>query len=225
MSLRVAITRALPEANATAGRLRALGAEPVVAPLLKIEQRAFDQTMSGVQALLFTSANGVRAFSAASPFVMAPVFTVGDATAQAARAAGFRDVRSAGGDSADLLALVRGALDPKAGRVVHFSGAHVAGDIVSMLSNAGFDAERRIAYEAIAVPDLPADYRNPVDVVLFHSARAVEIFAGFGAPNAGDMKTACLSPAIAAAASVSPWKQVIVAPRPREDALLAAALA
>lgn len=225
MSLRVAITRVLPEAEATAERLRALGAEPVVAPLLKIEHRAFDQTIGGVQALVFTSANGVRAFSQASPFVMAPVFVVGDATAQAARDASFRDVQSADGDNATLVALVKSALDPKAGRVIHFSGAHVAGDIVSALSNAGFQAERRIAYEAVAVPELPAAYHSQLDLVLFHSTRAVEIFAGFGAPNAPDMKAACLSPAIAAAASVSPWKQVIVAPRPREDALLAAALA
>ena len=39
---RIAITRAQPEADRTAEKLRALGADPVVAPLLETKDRAFD---------------------------------------------------------------------------------------------------------------------------------------------------------------------------------------
>lgn len=225
MKVHVAITRAQPEADATAARLRALGAEPIVAPLLEIQPRDFDQDVTGAQALVFTSTNGVRAFTRALEFSALPVLAVGDATAQAARDAGFRTVRSADGDAATLIELARDALDPKAGRIVHIAGVHVTGDITGALKASGFDAERRVAFEARAVSALPAAYRARLDVVLFHSARAADVFVTLGAPNAGDMIAVCISDAVAAAASISAWKQVVVAPRPREDALLAAALA
>ena len=45
---RVAITRALPEAERTAEKLRARGAEPIVAPLLEVAPRAFATNLDGV---------------------------------------------------------------------------------------------------------------------------------------------------------------------------------
>src|SRR4051812_12438776 len=93
------ITRAQPGADATAERVRALGHEALVAPLLAV--RALEDVeidLIGVAALAFTSANGVRAFADLSPERQIRVFAVGSTTAQAARAAGFRLVLSADGD-------------------------------------------------------------------------------------------------------------------------------
>ncbi|MES1199864.1 MAG: uroporphyrinogen-III synthase [Pseudomonadota bacterium] len=227
---RVVITRALPEALRTAERVRARGAMPIIAPLLNIQARAFDTALNNTQALLFTSAAGVRAFAAATPARSIAALTVGDATAQAARQAGFAQVRAAQGDSDALARLAIATLDPKAGKVIHISGAHVAGDIASQLAAHGFDAERRVAYEAVAAAQLPAELQQPCDIILFHSARAAEIFAGFGAPYAARATAACLSAAVARAAVNSPlgqimWARVIVSPAPRDEALLDAALA
>jgi hypothetical protein len=61
MTLRVAITRASPDAEGTAERLKAMGAAPVIAPLLTIVPRAFNANVEDAQALLLTSAAGVRA--------------------------------------------------------------------------------------------------------------------------------------------------------------------
>ena len=60
--MRVAITRALPDAERTAARLSALGVTPVLAPLLSIVPCGYDTNTEGAQALIFTSSNGVRAF-------------------------------------------------------------------------------------------------------------------------------------------------------------------
>ena len=65
--LRVAITRAQPEADRTAERVRARGAEAIVAPLLTIVPCGYDTSTSGAQAIIFTSTNGVRAFPDARP--------------------------------------------------------------------------------------------------------------------------------------------------------------
>ena len=61
---RIWITRAQPAADVTAERVRALGHEAMVAPLLAVrpvEPEPID--LEGVAALAFTSANGVRAFA------------------------------------------------------------------------------------------------------------------------------------------------------------------
>src|SRR5512147_1587588 len=151
---RIAITRALPEAERTAEKLRTLGADPIVAPLLEVKDRAFDADIGDMQALLFTSANGVRASAHKIANRSLPVLTVGDATARAARDAGFSDVRSAGGDVTALSALANASLDPKAGTLLYLSGADVAADLVGWLIAAGFTATRRIVYEARVVAAL-----------------------------------------------------------------------
>lgn len=225
MTLRVAITRALPDAEATAARVRRAGATPVVAPLLTIVPLACEANVGDAQALLFTSAAGVRSFSDVSGAHAKPVFTVGDATAEAARAAGFDNVRSADGDVGALAALVVGALDPKAGKLIHISGEHVAGDLVAALATVGFETERRVSYSARAATEMPAPLLHPLDVVLFHSARAAETFVRLGAPNAQQLTAACMSEAVASAASAARWGRIVVAAAPREDALLRAALA
>lgn len=224
MSLRVAITRTAPEAQATAERVRELGAEPVLAPLLTISPRAFETDVTASQALLFTSANGVAAFASATSARNTNVFTVGDATAHAARRAGFVAVRSAGGDVEALARLLTQTLAPGAGPIVHISGAHVAGDLAGALAQAGFTYDRRVAYEATAATELPPALAAPADIVLFHSPRAAETFAALGAPHASAMIAGCLSQAVADAARGPSWKRIVVAPAPREEALLAATL-
>ena len=224
MSLRVAVTRAQPEADATAARLRAMGAEPVLAPLLRIEHRPFDTNLTGVQALLFSSGNGVRAYACASETRDIIALGVGDVTAAAAHHAGFADVRSADGDVTALATLAQAALSPNGGKLVHISGAHAAGDLAGALKGAGFEAERRVAYEAQAVTDLPPALAAAIDIVLFHSARAAETYITLGAPHARQRIAACLSPAIAEIAARVNWARLIVASRPREEALLEAAL-
>jgi uroporphyrinogen-III synthase len=225
VTLRVAITRALPDAEATAARVRALGGAPILAPLLTIIPCAYNTNVEGAQALLFTSANGVRAFPDARRLADKPVLAVGDATAEAARAAGFNDVRSADGDAAALAALAKATLSPSAGKLIHIGGEHLAGDLEGELHATGFTTERRIAYAARPALTAPSALLQPLDIVLFHSARAAETFVGLGAPNADQLTAACLSQAVAGAASMANWARIIVSPAPREDALLHAALA
>jgi uroporphyrinogen-III synthase len=227
VTLRVAITRTAAEARATAARIQMMGAAPVVAPLLSIKSSTdCDWNVSGAQALLFTSGNGVQEFALRNPQTRKlTVITVGDATADLARACGFAAVISADGDVNALIEKARWALSPSAGKVIHFAGTHVAGDLAGALTAAGFDAERRIAYEAVAADALPPAFSEPLDIVLFHSARAAETFVTLGAPNADKLTAACISEAVAQAAGKARWARIIVSPAPREDALLRAALA
>src|SRR5689334_19981100 len=149
---RIWITRAQPGADATAERVRALGHEAVVAPLLTVRPLADAQVdLVGVGALAFTSANGVRAFADLSGERAIRVFAVGAATAQAARAAGFKLVLSADGDVdalAEGIALRRGELR---GAVLHPCAAEPAGDLVGALEKHAIPARRLVLYETAPV--------------------------------------------------------------------------
>lgn len=224
MTLRVAITRAQPQAERTAELVRARGAEAIVAPLLTIVPCGYNTSTEGAQAIIFTSSNGVRAFPDARGARDRIVLAVGDATAEAAREAGFNDVRSADGDVRSLAALAKTALDPAKGKLIHIAGDHVAGDLGSELRAAGFSVERRLAYASVAAFALPDALTQPLDIVLFQSVRAAETFVALGAPNAAQLTAGCLSAAIADAAGKSSWKRIVTAPHPREDDLLAATL-
>ena len=105
-SLRALVTRPREEADSLIGPLATRGVEALIEPLIEIHfqvPEAFD--LGGVQAILCTSANGVRALARASRERGVPLLTVGDATAARARAEGFGSVESAGGDVGDLARL------------------------------------------------------------------------------------------------------------------------
>jgi uroporphyrinogen-III synthase len=101
------VTRPSEDAAPLARALASRGIEALIAPLLTIvpvpnAAQALADALVGAQALLVTSANGARHLAGASTRRELPVFAVGDASAAAARLAGFRAVASAGGDVADL---------------------------------------------------------------------------------------------------------------------------
>lgn len=222
------ITRAQPGAEATAARLAAMGVAAIATPVLVIEPIVgADLMVAEACALAFTSAAGVAAYAGAHADRDRPVFVVGAATARAAHAAGFSDVTSADGNVVDLSKAIIAA---RADRVLHISGEDQAGDLVGTLRAAGLRAWRRIGYRAAPAPALAPEALTAIETgraegVLFHSARGASVFASLTPTALHDrLKTlaaACLSPAVAAAASALPFGNIRVAAHPDEDAILA----
>ncbi|MGE4219757.1 MAG: uroporphyrinogen-III synthase, partial [Alphaproteobacteria bacterium] len=229
----VIVTRPRPDAEALIKALEERGIDTVAAPLLDIlPEDGPAPDLGGVQALLFTSANGVRAFAARSAIRIHPVLAVGDATAAAARAAGFADVKSAGGNVDDLARLAIRQFDPNSGDLLHVAGTDVAGDLAGALSAAGFSMRRAVLYSARAAATLPepaalALRTGRADAILFFSPRTAGSFvtlardAGLG-DACRRLGAVCLSDAVAAAAQGLPWREVAVAEAPTQAALLAA---
>ncbi len=187
-----------------------------MAPLLAIRpipQAAPDLT--GVATLAFTSANGVAAFAALTPDRTRPVFAVGDATAGAARAAGFARVQSASGDL-DRLAALLIAQEPSVGPLLVAGAREPAGDLPALLRGR-VEAKALPVYEAVETgAAAPAAF----DAVLIHSARAARALAALG-PFAGRTAVA-LSAAAAAPLGDRSGLEIRLAPTPDETALLAA---
>ncbi len=222
--LNVWITRAEPGAAATALRVAAQGFTPHVAPLLKV--RPLDDVrvdLDGVAALAFTSANGVRAFADLSGTRDIKVFAVGGGTAEAAKAAGFRQVFSSDGDVGVLAARIGARKNELKGAILHPGAAEPAGDLVGDLAAAGVQAVALPLYETVAVTP-PAEFLDTLgtlNVVLLHSPKAAKALAGLlRGRDATHLRLLCLSPAVARPVARTKVREVIRAPFPIEAALL-----
>jgi len=235
--VRLLITRPLAAATALAARLRAIGHEAVIEPLLAIvedpDARArLAPALEGAHALLFTSSNGVASFAAASERRDLRVFAVGDGTAAAARQAGFAAVESAQGDVEALAALVASTLTPGGGPLVHASGHAVAGDLAGRLTRLGFTIRpvplyRAIAAEALGAATLAAFRAGTIDAALFFSPRTAATFVRLA--RAAGIERDCakiagvaLSPAVVAELEGLGWRRVVAAEVPTEAAMLRA---
>jgi uroporphyrinogen-III synthase len=224
---RIWVTRASPGAEATAGRVAALGWTPLVDPLLAVRALSPTVELAGVVALAFTSVNGVTAFARLTFDRARRVFAVGARTAAAARAAGFARVVSADGDVETLARLIAGQAASLDGAILHPSALEPAGDLLSPLEAAGLSARRLAVYETAA--RRPAEETlavlDTLDAELLHSPRAARILADLLADRpAPHLRALCLSPAVAAPLEASRQAgtlgSVAFAPRPDETALL-----
>jgi uroporphyrinogen-III synthase len=231
-SMLALITRPRDEAEALAALLARRGIEAVIEPMIEIvERHAAMPDLAGVQAILCTSANGVRALARASGERGVPVFAVGDATAREAGAAGFRAVDSAGGNVEDLARLVARRLRPVDGRLLHVAGSEVAGDLAGALGAAGFAVERVVLYEAHPAAALRAATarsigNGAIDLALFFSPRSAAIFARLvGAAGIANGLATSVAISISSAADAAlgdlPFRDRITAAVPTQAALLA----
>lgn len=232
--MRLLVTRPDEDAKSLIAALKAQGHETVASPLLSIRflpEAAIPR--AAYRALLATSANGVRALGVhrdAALFHSLKVFAVGEASAEAACAAGFADVESAGGNVTALAALVARRLSPEEGPLLHVAGSTVAGDLMGDLEARGFRVTRVRLYEAIAASRLPEAARAAIeartlDGALFYSPRTARTFAVFirdvGLQDALSAVTAyCLSLAVAEALAGLPFAAVRIAEAPDQPSLL-----
>ncbi len=229
--LRALVTRPLEEARGLIAALAVRGIGAVVEHLIEIHWQApVILQLDGVQAILCTSANGVRALARATGERSVPLLAVGDATAARARAEGFRSVGSAGGDVADLARVAAARLRPQDGALLHVAGNVVAGDLVGLLRVQGFTIERRVLYEARAAAALsPAAVDSlragAIAFALFFSPRTAAIFARLaGVAGVGVCCARVTAVSISRAADASlaglPWHDRRIAERPNQPALL-----
>ena len=216
---RVWITRARPGAERTATALTARGFTPVIAPVIALEPLDTPLDLTGVTGLAFSSRNGVTAFADRTPRRDWPVFTVGDATAGAARACGLVEVRSAGGAVDDLAALIAAAWPADGGLILAPGPREPAGDLAAALAGR-VEIRPLPLYAAVETDIAPPE---AFDVVLVHSPRAALALATrLGPSEARDRLMVAISAAAAAPMEHTGFAEIRIATRPTEDSLLAA---
>jgi uroporphyrinogen-III synthase len=228
--MRVAITRPIADAELFAKALHKTGVEPVLEPLMSIDNiEGPSLDLSRYQALLITSANGARALKGRTSERNIRVFAVGDASTQAAIEAGFQNVESAGGDVETLAQLIINRLSGGDGPLLHVAGTRVAGDLSGVLSRTGFDVRREVLYRASFISSFSSQFVQELEVgnidgvTLFSPRTAsafVELAKKSNVTNLNSVTAYCLSQAVAEKALDISWKNIIVAETPDQASLL-----
>ena len=173
--------------------------------------------LGGFAALAFTSRNGVSAFADLTPWRDRPVFTVGEATAQAAREAGFSDVQSADGAVDDLVALIAREMQPGERLLAAVARQPVA-DLTCLLTG-------RVQVETLAVyeaAETGAVAPHDTAAILIHSPRAALGLAGLGAEAIEQRRIVAISAQAAAPLNGLPVADLCIATHPSETGMLEA---
>jgi uroporphyrinogen-III synthase len=173
--------------------------------------------LDGFAALVFTSRNGVSAFSRLMPRRDLRVFAVGDATAQAAREVGFSDVRSADGAVDDLVAMIEREM--QAGeRVLAAVAQQPVADLKAMMAGR-VQVKTLAVYEAVETGAHPPD---GVVAILIHSPRAAVALATLGAQAVEQRRVVAISAQAAAPLNGLPIADLRIAGHPSETGMLQA---
>ncbi|AXS42241.1 uroporphyrinogen-III synthase [Breoghania sp. L-A4] len=179
------LTRPIEEARTSASKLVAIGHKVTVSPVLEV---VLDPSVpierDGVCALVVTSARAIAALNQRTDRARLkdlPVYTVGDASAEAARDAGFASVHSASGDVEALGAFVCARIDPAEGALLYACGRDRHGALEEQLAGAGYsirvaEVYRAEAANALSVEARDALARGEIDGVVVYSARSARIF-------------------------------------------------
>ena len=207
---RLLVLRPEPGASVTVDRAKALGLDAFAVPLFAIEPVAWEAPPAAdFDALLVTSANALRC--AGEELVKLrglEVHAVGEATAEAAREAGF-SIASVGDAGADRLL---GSIDPGL-KLLHLCGEHRREPQAPRQ-----EVTPVVVYRARELD--AADLSGVRDAVaLVHSPRAARRLAAI-VSDRGSISIAAISEAAADAVG-SGWAEVQLASHPSDEALLA----
>lgn len=229
--MRVLVTRPLPDGARTAAALRAKGHDVMLTPLMQV--RPIPAVLIGNwSAVIITSANAIRSLTKdqLAPLLALPLYAVGGRSAEAARNAGFREVRTAQGDADALVRLIAERYANEAAPHLYLAGEHRAADVEGELAAKGIKVMTTVVYRNMTTgypPELiRAIEQKLFDAVLHFSRRSADNFL-IGARTAGLVtqalvpKQLCLSAQVAEPLTAAGARSVAIARRPDEASLLA----
>lgn len=226
----VLVTRPEPGASATAEKLAVMGYAPLVLPLTRIVPLDPPPMSGSYDAVVATSANALRHAPAdlLDSLTDKPLFAVGEATAAAAREAGFGRIETAGGTAAELAALMASRL-PRGAKILYLAGRVRTEGFDDLLTGNGFTVETAEVYDAVPTePDTESLSRvraQPPYAALVYSARAGELLAALAGADLvrgafDDTVFLCISRKAAAALERIATTRIEVSVEPTEEALL-----
>jgi len=234
--MRVIVTRPDHSARRTAARLETLGHQPVFLPLTRAEhhpevaRKALSEPCS---ALVVTSAEALRVLSELGqdlrPRISGPIYAVGEATGEAARALGFTDIRCGNGTGHDLVERIGEDTPDAQFNLLYLAGNPRSPDLEDGLKVRGIACTTIEIYRMVEVIHQteiiePLLTRPGADAVLLYSRHNAALFFELVQPFAASidaLQVICLSKNVATAVPEKFHPAIFVAETPDEDALFA----
>ncbi|MEM1088682.1 MAG: uroporphyrinogen-III synthase, partial [Pseudomonadota bacterium] len=224
----ILVIRSEPGASETIARLQAASYETIKSPVLAIASNPEVDIpdLSEIEALIFTSANGVRAFAQRTESRDHTAWCVGPATAAAAREAGFKRVEQSSGNATDLADYIINRTPPTGKPMLHIANAEAKGHLRKRLTNAGFTIVFCPLYRmtrAIHLSDTALEtlISQAPTLVLIHSEKGALAFSELiSSLTPQNCTGVAISHQAAEPLSGSALKQINIADRPDEDSLM-----
>lgn len=232
----VLITRPKDDAAAFAKKLKAIGIDSIIAPVISVHQAplAIEQINEALhepaQAILVTSRNAVAAIARSDCNRQLPILAVGDATASKLIMHGFTHVTAAAGTATDLLAEAVSIYSPKRGKLLYICGDVLSLDMVHELHAKGFKAEQITAYHTHPISEftpevIKAHEDKEFDAVSFFSVQTATIYQALAKTHGllkdiGLLEAFCISTPTAEIAKQLKWKKIHVSLQPTQASLL-----
>lgn len=236
--MHILLTRPREDSRELADVLEKRGYEITIAPMLEIVPLSFTLPVpvEDFDALIFTSANAVRVFAAASDFRgSGRLYAVGPQTAQIAQNLGFHNIVIAEGDSASLVQCIRSHEElERQGpirRMLHFHGEEKAKNIDQYIEKYNVFISSVVCYRAKAAQALPLETitllnAGQIDSITLFSARTARIFqtlvrAANCMETLSSVRALCLSRRVVESSGTAPWRTVEIAGTPDRGGMLA----
>ncbi len=232
--MRILITRPRESAAPLLNRLKNLGHQVILDPLIEMIPLTLDlPPLSSFEAVVTTSQQAIRCLSTLTPLRDFPLWCVGNESAKVAQDLGFQTLHTAEGSAEDLMIKLMKTIDPSSGKtVLHASGDVIRIDVVDTLSKKGISAKRIVLYKTIeATAFSPETFQalklNTIDATLFYSPRTGRIFQNLCRLSKLEnhckmLMAVCLSDSIKTAIQDLPWKKIQIAKKTTTDDLLMA---
>jgi uroporphyrinogen-III synthase len=221
----IVIARPPEDSEELAAAITAQGYRPLIEPVLTIETMDHDLPEFGHETtLVFTSANGVKAFAAKNIGRGNPVYTVGRNTADEARKAGFNNIETVAGAVDDLVNFLLKSREKEVSDLLYIRGTDVSKDLRQIMIQNGIQMREFIAYRSVPAENLSVNLlkrldNREIEAIMFFSAKGGHVFAELAEQydRAGRIRTTkalCISDAVLQSVSVLPFGERLVAEKP-----------
>lgn len=232
--MHILVTRPLPDAWDLQARLKRLGHEVTLSPLIEIvnEDLSLDQ-FEGASGLIATSQNGLRSLGLsglAEKVRRLQIYAVGEATAKHAEDLKLPNITAGRGTAEELIPVIAERHKTRPGHLVHLAGDHLAFDVKAALAAQGIEVRPLQAYRAVAAERLPPEAvtgikSGRIGAVTLMSPRTAEIWTALAARQGlqGELNKlihVCLSQAVAAKLQLAPSARVEIAEEPNLEEML-----
>lgn len=225
MGKHVLITRPIEDAKELADEINALGYESTIQPFLMIESIAFTlPNIDDYDALIFTSANAIKAFCTAEKRRDITVYVVGANTQETAQKQGFLDIINSDGGVAELENLLNNQEKHK--KLLYLRARDVSRPIQTH-----HKIEEIIVYQSVTNNDIPSSIAESIkngdfSHILFFSRRTAGHFSAFLNDDKSletglnHTKALCLGDSMLEFLEQLPWQSIHIADTPNRRGMV-----
>lgn len=220
--MRVLITQSVQDAATVAAALQNRNHHALTVPVINVERTAAPVVkLEGAQGFIVTSPDGARALADTISVRTFPVFADSETTASELKRLGFKAIKAAKDDSADLAKLIEKTANPNYGALIYACSTTAPIQLSALLSNMGFAVRSLPLYSVKRVENAPPELsnilENGVDAALFLSADEARAFVALiqreKMENAvQDLKAVAANPVVAAPLRALKLGAVVVPP-------------